>query len=242
MYNVRVSKMHKKNHIKIVGHRGARGHETENTLESLKKAIDLGADIVEFDVWTSRDGVPFLLHDADFRRIANNGRRIFDMDSHDIKKLRTTDGKKIITAKEALKLLRDYPVYFEVKDYFLTEGVYDLVKKIDKRKLAVGSNNHKVLIELKQRGFTADLFAGTIWHPLETLWTIRKHGLTGLSLQYRWFNPFIYYYCRRYNIKLMLYTVNKYWHMKHLMRWYPTLWICSDYPDRAKKALAEVTK
>ncbi len=33
-----------------VGHRGARGYEIENTLESFKKAIELGVDAIELDV------------------------------------------------------------------------------------------------------------------------------------------------------------------------------------------------
>lgn len=234
--------MPKNRNIKIVGHRGARGHETENTIESLKKAMSFGVDMVEFDVWTSRDGVPFLLHDHDFRRIANHNERIFAMNSGEIMKLKTTDGKKIITAKEALKILKNFPLYFEIKDYYLTDGVFELLKTIKGKEFAVGSNNHNVLVEIKKRGLDVDLFAGTVWHPLETLRMIRKNGFSGLSLQYRWFSPLIYLYCKRYNIKLMLYTVNTYWHLKHLMRWYPGLWICSDYPDRAKRALAEVSR
>jgi len=39
-----------------VGHRGARAYEIENTLESYKKAIELGANAIELDVRKSKIG------------------------------------------------------------------------------------------------------------------------------------------------------------------------------------------
>ena len=38
-----------------VGHRGARAYETENTLESFRKAIEMGVNAVELDVRQSKD-------------------------------------------------------------------------------------------------------------------------------------------------------------------------------------------
>ena len=34
-----------------IGHRGAMGHETENTIASVKKALELGVDMIEIDVF-----------------------------------------------------------------------------------------------------------------------------------------------------------------------------------------------
>jgi glycerophosphoryl diester phosphodiesterase len=54
------------NHGRIlrIGHRGALGHVAENTLPSIEKAIELGADVVEIDVRRSRDGSLMVMHDA----------------------------------------------------------------------------------------------------------------------------------------------------------------------------------
>ena len=35
----------------VIGHRGAMGHETENTLASVQKALDLEVDMIEIDVF-----------------------------------------------------------------------------------------------------------------------------------------------------------------------------------------------
>ena len=45
-------------------HRGANRYAPENTLPAFEKAIRLGADFIEFDVRTTRDGQFYLLHDS----------------------------------------------------------------------------------------------------------------------------------------------------------------------------------
>ena len=44
------------NDIIVVGHRGAMGHALENTIESVKKAIELNVDGIEIDVFKSKNG------------------------------------------------------------------------------------------------------------------------------------------------------------------------------------------
>ena len=53
--------------IKIVAHRGASGQPgVENTLESFQKAIELGVDMVEYDVRKTKDNVLVVYHDKNF--------------------------------------------------------------------------------------------------------------------------------------------------------------------------------
>lgn len=56
----------------LFGHRGARGHAQENTLESFELALRLGATGLETDAWLTRDGIVVLDHDGEvgsrFRR------------------------------------------------------------------------------------------------------------------------------------------------------------------------------
>lgn len=46
------------------GHRGARGLMPENTIAGMKKAIDEGANVIEVDVFTSKDQKVIVTHDA----------------------------------------------------------------------------------------------------------------------------------------------------------------------------------
>lgn len=50
------------------GHRGARAHAPENTLESFELALRLGASGLESDVWLTADGIAVLDHDGIVRR------------------------------------------------------------------------------------------------------------------------------------------------------------------------------
>jgi glycerophosphoryl diester phosphodiesterase len=52
----------------IIGHRGASAIAPENTLAAFARAIQDGADGIEFDVQLSRDGVPVVIHDATLDR------------------------------------------------------------------------------------------------------------------------------------------------------------------------------
>ena len=49
--------------MRRIGHRGAMGHAPENTIASFEKAIELGCDEVETDVWIATDGRLVISHD-----------------------------------------------------------------------------------------------------------------------------------------------------------------------------------
>jgi glycerophosphoryl diester phosphodiesterase len=49
--------------MRRIGHRGAMGHAPENTVASFEKAIALGCDEVETDVWLMSDGRLLISHD-----------------------------------------------------------------------------------------------------------------------------------------------------------------------------------
>lgn len=49
--------------MRRIGHRGAMGHATPNTLASFEKAIALGCDELETDVWLTDDGRLLISHD-----------------------------------------------------------------------------------------------------------------------------------------------------------------------------------
>lgn len=51
----------------VLAHRGASGEAPENTLESLLLAIDQGADVLELDLWLTRDGRLVAFHDVDLK-------------------------------------------------------------------------------------------------------------------------------------------------------------------------------
>ena len=57
--------------MEIIGHRGAAGLAPENTLNSLREAVRLGAGWLEFDVRFTKDDVPVVIHDSTLKRTTN---------------------------------------------------------------------------------------------------------------------------------------------------------------------------
>lgn len=60
------------------GHRGARAHARDNTIESFRLALTLGATGLESDVWVTADGVAVLDHDGEVK-IGRRRRAIPDL-------------------------------------------------------------------------------------------------------------------------------------------------------------------
>ncbi len=110
--------------IHNVAHRGASAYEPENTLRAFERAIEMGATMIELDVHLSQDGHPVVIHDADLSRIANNARRIRDMNLRQIKDLDVGQGERIPTLSEAIDLVRGRAeLYIELKGQRTPEPV-----------------------------------------------------------------------------------------------------------------------
>ncbi len=71
----------------VVGHRGAMGHAPENTMTSFEEAVELGADMFEFDVRLTKDGIPVIVHDANLDRTSNKSLYVAELTAKDLLEL-----------------------------------------------------------------------------------------------------------------------------------------------------------
>jgi glycerophosphoryl diester phosphodiesterase len=62
----------------IAAHRGAAGRAPENTLVSIRRAIEDRADWAEIDVQESADGKVVIIHDSDFMKLAGVDLKVWD--------------------------------------------------------------------------------------------------------------------------------------------------------------------
>ncbi len=116
----------------IIAHRGASAVAPENTIAAFTKAIDVGADGVEFDVRLSKDGVPVVVHDATLLRTTGINERVADLTAEQLSRVdagswfnaafpsraRTEFAAEgIPTLGKVLQLLEQIsgPVYIEIK-------------------------------------------------------------------------------------------------------------------------------
>ncbi|MBZ9645818.1 glycerophosphodiester phosphodiesterase [Streptomyces sp. PSKA30] len=98
--------------VTAVAHRGAPYHHPENTVDSLRTALELGADAVEIDVRLTRDGVPVLLHDETLKRLWEHDRPLLSLSADEVHGL--TDGAvptltQALTATDGSRVMLDLP-------------------------------------------------------------------------------------------------------------------------------------
>ncbi len=83
------------------GHRGAKGHAPENTIKSINKALELGADWIEIDVFhVDRQLVVF--HDQTLERTTNGSGCLLDKTFSYLRSLDAGEGERIPILEEAL--------------------------------------------------------------------------------------------------------------------------------------------
>ncbi|MFS8071823.1 MAG: glycerophosphodiester phosphodiesterase, partial [Byssovorax sp.] len=100
----------------VIAHRGDSARRPENTLASFASALEIGAEIVEFDVHLTRDGHVVVLHDALVDRTTDGTGAVRDMTLAEVRQLsagypsRFGDqyrGERIPTLAEVLGHIRD---------------------------------------------------------------------------------------------------------------------------------------
>ncbi len=90
----------------VVGHRGASAHEPENTLRSIRRAFEVGADAVEVDARVSKDGHVVIIHDKTVDRTTNGTGLVSELFFEEIRALDAGKGEKIPALQEVLKEIR----------------------------------------------------------------------------------------------------------------------------------------
>ncbi|MAD06125.1 MAG: hypothetical protein CMP86_01795 [Gammaproteobacteria bacterium] len=90
----------------LIGHRGAAGLETENTLPSFQRAIDLGCAAIELDVQHSATtSAQWIIHDSTVDRTTNGHGRVKDLTDAELHKLRCTNNAAIPKLSEVLDVV-----------------------------------------------------------------------------------------------------------------------------------------
>ncbi len=108
-----------------VGHRGAAGHVTGNTLASLIKALTLGVDFVEVDVRATRDGHPVVFHDRRVDGTTDGTGAVSELTLEEMRRLRTADGQPIPALDEALACINNrVGLMLDIKSPGIAERVW----------------------------------------------------------------------------------------------------------------------
>src|SRR5262249_40987676 len=110
--------------VGVAYHRGANRYAPENTLPAIKTAVALGADYVEIDIRTTKDGKFVLMHDSTVDRTTDGNGKVGDLTLDEVRKLdaggwfgKPFAGTRVPTLDEGLAALGDRTgVYLDAKD------------------------------------------------------------------------------------------------------------------------------
>lgn len=121
--------------VKITAHRGNSKRAPENSISSVKKAIEVKADYAEIDVRETKDGKIIVFHDSNLKRMGKVNKNIREMNYKDIKNIdigmyfdKKFKGEKIPLLQEVIDISEDkIKLNIEIKGDKYSK---DLVRKV----------------------------------------------------------------------------------------------------------------
>lgn len=114
----------------VVGHRGARGHVAENTVASVKKALALGVDGIEIDVFVCATGELVVFHDKTLEKLTDATGYIETLDLDSIRKITVLGREPIPTLVEVLDAINaEVVLNIELKGARTAKPTYALLEK-----------------------------------------------------------------------------------------------------------------
>ncbi len=220
-----------------IAHRGARGYEPENTELAIRKALELGADIIEIDVQRTKDKHLVLVHDE---RVWNKYRyvSIRSQPLENLRKLKLKKAQRILTLQEALDVINKRAVInIDVKgkgDYLYLYRIimhYVLHKKWKYSQFIVSSMHKDDLLKLRRLNPRIQIGLTYYRAPKHIDKVIQTYHPYSIHLYFVSANKNIAQKLRERNVKFFVWTINSR-KLINKMRKFNVDGICTDYPDR----------
>lgn len=198
-----------------IGHRGAMGYEPENTLNSFKKALILGVDMVEFDVYVCATGEVVVIHDDKVNRTTNGKGYVFDKTFGELRSLDAGNGQLIPTLEEVLDLVdRKAMVNVELKGAGTAKPVQLILEKYVKENgwsyadFMVSSFNHHELEAFHRLCPEVKIGALLTGIPLDYAMFAQRLGAHSVNLCQEFINKEFVDDAHQRGLKVFVWTVN----------------------------------
>lgn len=221
-----------------IGHRGARGHEPENTLISFQKALDLGVDGIELDVHLSADEVVVVIHDETVDRTTDGMGLVGEMSYGQLQGFRIEKEQYIPTLKEVLDLVdRKCLVNIELKGKGTAAPVVKLIqeyvqfRKWEYNDFIVSSFEWEMLSETTVLDSNIPIAVLTETTIKEALLFAKTIKATAINPDFQLLEEGSTQLLQREGFKVYPWTVNDIQDLKIIQN-YGVDGIISDFPDR----------
>ncbi|MBW1917841.1 MAG: glycerophosphodiester phosphodiesterase [Deltaproteobacteria bacterium] len=196
--------------VRIMGHRGAPAYEPENTLRSIRRALEMGVEAVEIDVQLSRDGRLAVIHDETVDRTTNGRGRVKDLTWDELQRLDAGQGERIPALEEVVDLVRSRAhLVVELKQpdavaplakFFQVHNLFDDAHAISFWHPAV-----KALRELEPKIRTGVLLVG---HPVDPVAMARGAGAEALVLNYAFVSQDLVQTAKRAGLMVFIWNID----------------------------------
>lgn len=222
----------------VIGHRGAAGLAPENTLAALRAGYEAGADVLEFDIRLTKDGVPILIHDASLRRTHDQRITVAHYTLAYLREHTVDHPSKIATLQEILdEFFGKVILNIEMKQRKSAPGI---IKLIESQYIKKDTDwNHVVLSSFKveelKRARTASPHV-RLWmlhdrNPFLFISYVKKLGLDGVGFHRPHLHPLALRIARKYKLFSYVFTVNRP-EAAVLAARQKIAGVVTDYPDR----------
>ena len=222
----------------IIGHRGASAVAPENTLVAFSRALQDGADGIEFDVRLSRDRVPMVIHDASLKRTGQSARLVGDLTAAELQECDVCSWFSSLQPEDA-RFNRTVPTLAQVFDLFQqnTALLYLEMKSEDgegaelAERVVSGIHDAKIAHRVVVLSFdlsaitlvkkidpaisTGALFEPKLWQPLSTIRRLKmvdvavEHGAEEIALHHTLVSSRIVEKANRAGLPLVVWTVDE---------------------------------
>ena len=224
----------------VIGHRGAMGHETENTLASVQKALDLEVDMIEIDVFRIVSGEVVVFHDERVDRLSNGGGRIEEYNIVAIKALLLDGNHRIPVLQDVLRLVdKKTKLNIELKGANTADAVNFIVENYVERQgwtldqFVISSFNWEELRSLRELNKDISIAVLTEGNPLDAMAVAKELGAVAINPYYQTLTKENVAEIQQAGFKVFTYTVNDPEDIGR-MKDFGVDGIFSDYPERVK--------
>ncbi|MBN1538673.1 MAG: glycerophosphodiester phosphodiesterase [Candidatus Thermoplasmatota archaeon] len=199
-----------------IGHRGAAAHEPENTLRSFWKAIELGADMIEFDVRVCGTGEVVVIHDETVDRTTDGSGKVSDLGLDELRRLNAGSGERIPLLSEVVEGFRGkVGLNIEIKGQGTALPVAELLERcikehsIKEEGIITSSFLPGELLDLKKA--LGDASVGFLFedHPMMGLEFAGELGARYVLPRYDLLNAELMENARSRRQKVIVWTVNE---------------------------------
>ncbi|CAH8282184.1 glycerophosphoryl diester phosphodiesterase [Mariniflexile fucanivorans] len=221
----------------IIGHRGAKGHLAENTIESIKKALSLGVDGIEIDIHRCASGQLVVFHDFTIDRMTNGTGEVSKHTLNQLKQVEVKGRCQIPTLSEVLTFVNNKClVNIELKGHDTAQEASRLItffiekKGWDYKNIIVSSFQKELLETVYNTNKNIPLGVLVDTNLEDAVAFAKKINAVSIHIDYTMLTQEIVENLKE-NFKVFTYTVNNLKPIKRIKS-YGVDGIISDFPDR----------